>query len=223
MKYFQTVLIAALAGTFVTAQAQEKPNKVKHVISKGTGLVSGSFRTDFTKQTFFPTQPNTTSLRTVNFSFQPRAGYFVADNLVVGALMGYTLLHTRDKAPGTWLKTNRHTISPGVFVRYYHMFTERFGIYGEFQAMADIAVRKTNSAAGLTNTDRIYGFNTGVSPRLVYFMSSCLAIEGGFGSVSYVFSKEQGTGNTIHSGGLRLSPDLTLGLSLYLGKGTVQK
>ena len=213
----------ALLGLSISVSAQDVPvAKKKYVISKGTKLMIANISGNYSKPNF--------GYGAGNISIGEQSGYFVMDNLSVGVNMAYSFSYNKSNM-GTspsgatiYVKNYRHNIMPGVFLRYYKMFTPKFGLLGQFQAlylMGFINNRSNNPV--YIGKDRTMGVDINITPRLVYFVTQKLAIEGGFGSIGYNYQRDTNSGLTSHSAGFSVNPSLSLGLSLYFGKGVVIK
>ncbi|HEX8060646.1 MAG TPA: hypothetical protein VF473_06895, partial [Cyclobacteriaceae bacterium] len=103
------VIVLALAMISSGAFAQ---------FNKGRYLVGGSlgFQTHANKAKAGST--TTTGSHTTDFSLSPDAGYFIIDNLAVGAALDLGISSTKDSGsnPG---KTSNTSIGLSPFVRYY--------------------------------------------------------------------------------------------------------
>jgi len=223
MKKLTILTAMALLGLSISSSAQEVPAaKKKYVISKGTKLMIANIYGNYSKPNF--------GYGNGNISIGEQSGYFVKDNLSVGINMSYEFAYHKSKMGTTpagnviYMKNYRHGIMPGVFLRYYKMFTPKFGLLGQFQALYVMGFVNTQSNNPVyIGKDRTMGVDINITPRLVYFITQKLAIEGGFGSIGYNYQRDINSGLTSHSAGFSANPTLSLGLSLYFGKGVLAK
>ncbi len=113
--FFYCVLLILIA---VNANAQYNKGKTLIGIASGLGLNGGqtSFSTssNTTKSDDFETDPT----KSLSINFAPRAGYFIANQLVAGLEFNYSYLELSDRGFGVGdLKVNQ--LSAGPFIRYY--------------------------------------------------------------------------------------------------------
>jgi hypothetical protein len=103
---FFTLLVLACASMSAFAQFEQ-----------GTKLVGGNFGLEFsTSKSKYNNQTNTNG-KSTSFSFEPKFGYFVINNLVVGGELGLTL--SSWKSDGESGKETSTSLTIGPFVRYY--------------------------------------------------------------------------------------------------------
>ena len=116
-----------------------------------------------------------------SFEISPSLGFFVSDNIAIGALLSYT--STKDETPGVEdIDTNALAI--GVFGRYYATPASDFSFFGELGAAYVMAKQEQGSAEGKAN-----GFVIAFSPGVSYFISSNFALEASIGELSYTTVK----------------------------------
>lgn len=215
-------------GIYISSSAQvtEDNAKKKYVIAKGTKIMTGSVAGSYIKKD----NDFDALKRSGNISLTEQNGYFVANNLSVGSLVSYSFSY--NKYVGEYMTPSgplvrrlfNHTIAPGIFVRYYKMFTPRLGLMGQFNAACLIGFGEVwSNDPVFTTRDQYLGVDVNISPRLVYFITPKLGLEAGFGSIGYNFLQDMNSGKNTHGGGFALNPDLNLGLSFYLGKGVQAK
>ena len=111
------------------------------------------------------------------FTFSPKAGYFVSENIAVGVALGYTT--TNSEVPNVEdYKTNM--FEAGVFGRYYFTPASQFSFFGELGVNFESSKEEQGNAEAKAN-----GFNVGLAPGISYFVSNCLALEASFGVLGY--------------------------------------
>ena len=175
-------MVALSAVTFTVHAQTEKGNKIL-----GGSL---SFLTVNTKLTNANTKQN-------EFSIGPKFGYFIGRNVAVGLDASYSL----SKSSSSYIATtaangnydenlvtqsakNQNT-NLGAFVRYYVDITERFKFFGQFNANVGFGKIEQTNAIPTDNTN----YNASISPSIAFFPTQKLAIELGFGLISYQYNK----------------------------------
>lgn len=162
MKKIITVIAFALVCSGAFAQ-----------FNQGRYLVGGSLGLSTYTRTLKDDNTSTKVSKGINFSLSPDAGYFIMDNLAVGA--GLTLGVSTGKGIGDDDSKGSSTtflISP--FVRYY---LEQ-GIF--FQAQVDAGSRTSKykqDGSNTTNTDTNGLFNWGLGAGYAYFLNDYVAVE----------------------------------------------
>ncbi len=187
------MLTALAVVSFVFANAQD--SGTSEGFANGDIFISGSFGYD---------SSSTGDAKDNTFEVSPRVGYFVAENIAIGARLGYT---TRSQENGAGGEVDTNTFNVGGFGRYYFTPASKFSIFGEFGL--DYFSSKVDVGAGDATTD---GFGVGVGPGVSYFLGSNFAIEAFWGALAYASSNpEQGESTDNFSIGLDLN-DINLGL-----------
>jgi len=141
--------------------------------TKGTFMVGGSFSATFNAEKTKTGSTTTTTGHTNSVSMIPQAGYFLMDNLALGA--GVDMYSSKTKsADGTYTSTsNSASLAP--FARYYY---QKF--YG--QASFLIGSGKDKTISGGTTSTSTYGL-TGwsVAVGYAYLLNQHVAVEPQFG------------------------------------------
>ncbi|RZK30546.1 MAG: hypothetical protein EOO63_06465 [Hymenobacter sp.] len=109
------------------------------------------------------------------FSIAPSVGFFVIDNLALGISASYQANNQNDTQYSE--RTNQFQI--GAFAQYYQMVTDQFGFTGTLGAGYQNA-RFPNSG-----DERANGFYAGLTPGLVFFPITKLAIGASIGGLNY--------------------------------------
>jgi len=160
MKKIILAAIAVMGFSFANAQTGG--------FSKGDAFISGALSVNSTKEG---------DSKSNNFIVEPRVGYFVTENVAIGAKLGFGTHKVNDD------KTNDFTV--GAFGRYYFTPASQFSVYG--QAGVDF----TNSKSGDYKENEI-GANVGLG--LSYFLSNHFAIEATWLGVGYSVNNNGGHG-----------------------------
>jgi hypothetical protein len=171
--------------------------------------------------------------RTISFS--PRVGYFVSDKVAVGVQFGYDWREGRQvsiSGNGSFTQvTTTNAFAFGPFVRYTHLFTERFGLIGQFS----FSYQTGNSQISLTNfinfpsfsanvpRQNLSGIGAAIQPGIVYFIGRRLGLEATIGALQYtnITTTQDGLPNlTNQSFALNFGLNtLQFGAQVYLGRG----
>lgn len=219
MKKIRNLTMIALLGIGAAAHAQDKP-KQKYILAKGTKMFTGRLLAGYSSAG--------PAYRSANFGVGEQNGFFVANNLSIGTLVSYDLGYTRDfvnqgfpNPAGDKRVQVMHSPSIGFTLRYYKMFTPRFGFFGQFVPSVNIGINTVNVYGGFptASTTYSYGLDVSVTPNLVFFVTDKFALEAGFGRLGYSHT----FGGLVHTANLGLTPNLNLGMSFYLGQGVRPK
>lgn len=133
------------------------------------------------------------------FTFSPIIAYEVANNWFVGAKTSLSYSESSEKTTDASSlvtvknKTKNYTTKVGGFVRYYHPFSETFGIYGDLgagyqQYRSDVTVR--DYSTGLTSDTpseraREYGYYIDFVPALFINFKNNFGLNVSFGGVEW--------------------------------------
>jgi hypothetical protein len=143
--------------------------------------------------------------KSFEFQISPNFGYFIRDNIAVGANLKFGLVDSTrvdeipiDPAMPTILtgKSNSLSYGTGCFVRYYKKITDNFLFF--LNARASYTYKTTKLGHYSNDPGYIYSaadpaiqevqaknISVGISPGLVYFMTPKLGIETTFSSIYY--------------------------------------
>jgi hypothetical protein len=196
MKKLFLVLCLILSGLLLKSQ-----------IAKGTKMIGTSISYSQnkydTQNTFTTTSSNANSINEQKqFIGTIGAGYFIANNLVVGLLAGYSYqladYTSQSQNPGYNSENTNSSISSiysiGAYGRIYKMMLEnRVGFFANMNALYSFgnSVRRVYNVnnGSITNeqygTGVITGYSIGLSPGVVYFITSNIGLEASFGSLSF--------------------------------------
>ncbi|MFD1601818.1 outer membrane beta-barrel protein [Flavobacterium artemisiae] len=159
------IILAAIAVmTFGFANAQTGG------YSKGDAFISGAFNVGSQK---------TGDAKANEFTIEPKVGYFVSENIAIGAKLGFGSNKIGED------KTNSFTA--GAFGRYYFTPASQFSVYG--QAGLDFTNSKIKPGDYKENE---VGANVGLG--LSYFLSKHFAIEATWLGLGYSVNNNGGHG-----------------------------
>lgn len=169
--------MAALAA-FGLAQAQEET--ATSGFAKNDVFVSGSL--GFRSQ-------KTGDEKINNFNVTPRVGYFVSDNIAVGAQLGFNSGKNTYNANGTMVEVKSTGFEAGAFARYYGTPGRAFSFFGQLNASYNTTKNESQGSESKVN-----GFSVGLAPGISYFVSDHIAFETTFGILNYSSSKPDANG-----------------------------
>lgn len=151
--------------------------------------------------------------KTNRFSFNPKAGYFLSDNVLIGITVGFSTekgnqyIITNNGSNINYLEngdSKSTSISPGIFSRYYFSPKNKFSIFTELTLGYMWNETKIQSSGFIifdpnfpnlidsTLELREKGFFGKFSPGISYFISDSFALEASLGLISYsVIEPEQ--------------------------------
>jgi opacity protein-like surface antigen len=179
------VLLSALAVfAFTFANAQEE-NKGNGGFASGDIFVSGGF--GFGSAKFGEAKAS-------QLTFSPAVGYFVADNIALGARLD--IMSGKEEFGGAENKMSG--FGAEVFGRYYWTPASQFSVFGE--AAVGFGSTKNEFAGGGESKVSNFGINLGVG--VSYFLNSNWAIEAGWAGLGYNSSKEDGADESLNTFGL---------------------
>lgn len=162
---------AAAVFAFGFANAQESSNG----FSKGAMFVSGSLSIGSEK---------TGDFKESVFIVSPKMGYFVSENIAIGARLGYGT----SKAESANVDVSDNTyFSVGAFGRYYFTPASQFSLFTE------LGFDTMSFENKLTNA-KSKGVNAGLGLGMNYFVSNSFAIEAGWAGLTYATDDNGGNG-----------------------------
>lgn len=184
---------------FLAAQAQFEQGKI---------LISGSSGFSLSSLTTKAKTGNTTTKtqKSTSISLDPRVGYFVIDNLALGAGISVSTAKYTNEVNDSESKSTSFSFGP--FARYYF----QPGIFGE--GSVGFGSGKSEYTNGpVSNTSKYSTFNLGLGVGYAAFISDNVAIEPLLKYVSYSEKPNGGNTKTIDAG-----ITLNIGITVYLGK-----
>ena len=150
--------------------------KVHAQFEQGTMLVGGSAGLELITNKEKAGGSTSTFGKSTSFNFSPRVGYFVINNLALGAELGFSM--SKFKADGADYETNSSGVTIGPFARYY------FGkFYGEGTFGVGSNKDKEDDAGDITEQkSSVTSWSVGAGYAI--FLNESVAIEPkiGYGS-----------------------------------------
>jgi hypothetical protein len=216
MKKLFTVAILGLLSTGAFAQT-----------TQGTKVVSGSVGIS-TSQQKDENLNETGKIIHTNFNISPSVGYFINDELELGAEIGLSYSKSKynnekESYESTSEGTNKEIgLSP--YIKKYFMLSEKVALTGA--ASAGFSVGRYKSEANYSPTPykhSINRFQAGIAPGITFFPTENIGLSAAFGWLGYRYvstKSEEGQSKSSSSNfGLDLnSSTLGIGFSYYINR-----
>ena len=172
------LLSLAFIATGVAAQAQEK----NYGFGEGDVLLEGSLKANTTDN-------KNTTLKTSDFSFTPKAGYFVTDNFAVGVglNMGSSKNENYSDVTANTFTEKGSNFGFEVFGRYYFVDLNRFQPYAQvglgYNSMKTERTSIINGVETKITNPKTNGLGLNASLGFNYFVTPKVAINFGLSNV----------------------------------------
>jgi len=180
MKKVLLSAVALLAFGFANAQEEEKGNGG---FAKGDVFVSGAVTFGSSK---------TGDFKANSFEIAPKVGYFVTENIAVGASVGFQSLKFDNGAADA---TNSG-LGLGAFGRYYFTPADKFSLFAElgfdYTSYDEEFDAETGTVYGGSFKSKEIGLGLGAGMN--YFVSSNFSIEAGVAVLGYSSNDNGGNG-----------------------------
>ena len=201
MKKLLLSALAVCAFTFSNAQETETTES-NGGFAKGDMMISGAFSIG-SMSNIDGDKDDSSS----DFSFSPKFGYFVTDNIAAGVKLEYGV--EKAEYAGNDYK-DMQNLSAGVFGRYYMTPASKFSVFAE---LGFDYVSSENKLSGVVN-GKNSGFDIGAGVGVSYFISNSFALEANWGMLGYETMKNEADGaESENKFGLGLDTrDLAIGL-----------
>jgi len=185
-KLMMTVCLMLLSGAFVYSQTDQ-----------GTMYLGGSLNLGFGSTKNKAGSNSTDGPKTFNFGINPKCGYFIADNLMIGLGLGYNMqsVKTTDVINDEE-KLTTTAFNVGPFIRYYMLPVKTMGFFVDGNvAMGFGKLKDEVTDGGTTTTDEIKmsAFVVGITPGVVIFIGEKVSLEATFGGLSFMSSTDKQT------------------------------
>lgn len=169
---------------------------------QGNLFLSGTFNINTSTLKTKLGSNSTDGPKTFSFGLIPVGGYFIADNLMLGMGLGYTLDKTTQTSDGTGGQPDKSVQTQTMFnfvpmARYYIFPVKKLGLFVQGSFSAGFGKDKLedtytiNMGGGVDSTftastdGKQSGIMVGVKPGLVYFVGSSVALEVAFGGLYF--------------------------------------
>lgn len=162
----------------MTALALFGAQFAKAQFSKGNVLLGGNLNVSTTSNKVDGADKKATA---TSFGISPKVGVALNETWMVGVFAETRFGSSKDVLD---VKTKTTAITPGVFVRNYHMIgNSNFAFFGEANAAYNY---EQNKKADKKLND-VNGFRVAVAPGISYFITKKFMVEGMFGGISYAY------------------------------------
>lgn len=173
----KVILTVAAIFAFGFANAQDKNESTGGGFGKGDVFVTGGFGFGSEK---------TGDDKDSSFRFEPAVGFFVTENIALGARIGFTSRTEEVSA----VETKTTSFNGEVFGRYYWTPASQFSLFGEAAVGFGSDKREVNGVdAGDSNN---FGANVGFGVN--YFLSDNWSIEAGWAGLGFNSNDNGGDG-----------------------------
>ena len=120
-------------------------------------------------------------LETNTFEFAKSGGFFVSDNLMLGALAGYS---TSTRKIADVKQSENNIYSGGVFARYFYTPNKKYSFFNEFSAVYAHG-ETTSFETRPSRTVDVDGIGGGVAIGFVYFITKSFGLQASFAGITY--------------------------------------
>lgn len=186
-------------------------------LEKGKFFIQGSSSIGFSseKYTYTSGGTSTESSKTTHFSFSPKAGYFVIDNLPVGLAINVSTYKTKAISGSNESHSNDLTIGP--FARYYFLPQDKLKPMAELYF--GVGGSKDKSTSSGYNSESKYGiFEYSIGAGASYFVSDHIAFDFLLSYNSYKYNLKSETNSSgVKSTTSTDSSDKYTGIGIKLG------
>ncbi|MEX0719234.1 MAG: outer membrane beta-barrel protein [Balneolaceae bacterium] len=150
---------------------------------------------------------------TSTFGLNPKVGYYVSEDLAIGAGIGFNRNKTTTPGnPETVRTGSNFYLNP--FARYYLLNEGRFGVFGEGGLTFGFGSSEVSSGGTTNEGPSVSTFEIYAAPAIEFALTDMVALEARIGSLAFETEKEEtdlggGTTSTDKSSsfGLRLFPN----------------
>ena len=172
------ILSAVAICAFTFANAQDKKESTGVGFGEGDVFISGGFGISSSNN-------KNTLTKESGFAIQPKIGFFVSENIALGARIGFGTDKTKVNGATT---TDLSALTAGVFGRY------NFSPKSQFSVFTELGFDYVTLENKITPSQKTNGFGIGLSLGLNYFVSSNFALEASYAGLNYGTSKSDTPG-----------------------------
>jgi opacity protein-like surface antigen len=174
------LILAAFTMAVFNSKAQTEAGKV---------MLGGNITFSTTSQ------PN--DYKTTYVGIQPSAGYFIAENLSLGAGIGFSYLRTRESTYDLDIiykniyKEQSFIFNP--FLRKYGNITEQFKYFGQLSlpmAFGKTRIKEDNNSSAYRDFNTKVKFGATLAPGVAFFPSKNFGIEFSIEGIGYIYNKK---------------------------------
>lgn len=194
-------------------------------ITQGTTFVGGSGSYSKGASKYNQGQDYTFESTGSSLNFNPKVGYFIADNMAVG--LGINYYRNRSKSENNLdnesYVNKQHSFGINPFGRYYKMLGERAGFFGQLT----VSYTKGQSKSNDFIQQKYSSVGAGIAPGFVFFATPKIGIETTIGNLGFYhsdnknFSQDPNNSNENTSNQFVANieaSNIFLGINFYLGR-----
>lgn len=183
--------LTAVAGLVFATQAQE------YGFNKGNFIVEGNLNLNTSKD-------KSKEIKTTEFNFSPKAGYFFTDKLAAG--INLHVGTEKNDRYGAGLETKSNNFGAGLFGRYYFLeLGSRFKTYAEVNADYLNTKSEYTEAGSTVKHPKVNAFEVGAGIGANYFLTDKIAVNFALSNlIGFKTSKEKG-GESSNSFGMNIN------------------
>lgn len=178
-------ILFILVLTFIPRSITPQSKNGTIVLGGKISYNSSEINHDIYSESFFKYDKST------NFSFSPRIGYFLSENLQFGIGLKYEKnkkeLKTENDDNSISLSNSMFAVNPSL--RYYQNISAKFGFYGELEvAIGSGSQEEVNWGWSGSKTEYVHDLNQiaiMLNPGIYYSLNNNFSIEVGIGGVFY--------------------------------------
>jgi hypothetical protein len=190
---------------FIYQQANAQIGKGEKMLGGSVGFTSS--KTEYKNSTAPESKNNTVTIT-------PQIGFGLGNNWIVGIGLGYSSSNSEMDNFGSTAEYKSYVVSPGLFVRKFHTFGDKFGIFGQADAEYVFGKGTSKQTNQPTYESDIKGYNIAVSPGAFYKASKRIVIEATVGSLGYTSLTTKPEGSNVEVTNSQFNLSLTNSLSL---------
>jgi len=156
-------------------------------IPAGTSTIGGSFSLHHTSYKYPDNRDQTTN----DFSLQPSYGYFLIDNLCLGAAIGLSTSSSTAETNVTAVdrKSKSNAVGIGPFARYYVPLDDKLYVFGQLSYSRNWEKYQSwnSNQANNKSTQKYVYYDLGIAAGIAYFLNPHVSLDLALG---YVHTKD---------------------------------
>jgi hypothetical protein len=186
-------------------------------IKKGEQMAGGTFSFQFSRSETDAAFPSTAE--GTSFSVTPQFGIGLKKNWIVGAGIGYYYSKGRNESGSNFQEQVSDFINFSVFVRKFHPFGDRIGIFGQADAGLGFGKQKGKSNQFSDFENKLTSYSIMARPGFYFKPAKRLVIEAMFGNLGFthsIYKPDSGSKTISDQFEFTLTNSLSLGFMLIL-------
>ena len=130
--------------------------------------------------------------KVVTYTIAPQFGYGLPANWIIGAGAGYAYQYSKTGTSNSFTKETQGVFTFSLFVRKFHPFNDKIGIYGQLDAAMGFGKGKQTQVQGnvsaVTYNAKVQTISPLLRPGLYFWATKRIIIEAVFGGIGYTYS-----------------------------------